>query len=166
MVACSGTATAATLITGAQIKNNSVTTKDVKNRSLRAGDFRRGSLPRGPAGPTGVSGPQGPPGLQGAAGAQGASGLSELQSVTASSPSNSESAKGPAISCPAGKRVISTDYAIVGGTTGLGGSVETDVVVTLVGSSGSLAFVDAIEEEATSANWSVSITALCARVAP
>ena len=51
MVACTGSATAATLITGAQIKNNSVGTKDVKNESLRAGDFKPGDLPRGPTAP-------------------------------------------------------------------------------------------------------------------
>ena len=65
VVACTGTATAATLITGKQIENNSVTTKDVKNKSLRAGDFRPGTQLRGPAGPAGAAAASGAPGRTG-----------------------------------------------------------------------------------------------------
>ncbi len=41
---------------------NSITTREVKNRSLLAVDFKRGQLPRGargPAGPAGATGPAG-----------------------------------------------------------------------------------------------------------
>ena len=70
-VALTGTAVATTsaLITGSQIKNNSITGTDVKNKSLRPIDFR-GSV-RGPRGLRGVAGPQGPPGAQGIQGIQG-----------------------------------------------------------------------------------------------
>jgi hypothetical protein len=74
-VALTGTAVATTsaLIGSAQIRNNSITGLDVKNRSLRPIDFR-GSV-RGPrglrglTGATGATGPAGPPGpATGAAG--------------------------------------------------------------------------------------------------
>jgi hypothetical protein len=74
-VALTGTAVATTsaLIGSAQIKNNSITGLDVKNRSLRPIDFR-GSV-RGPRGLRGLAGPQGPQGGQGAQGAQGIQGI-------------------------------------------------------------------------------------------
>jgi hypothetical protein len=48
-----------------QLRNNSVTGLKVKNRSLTALDFRRGSIPRGPAGPAGPAGAAGPAGPAG-----------------------------------------------------------------------------------------------------
>jgi hypothetical protein len=45
-----------------QLKKNAVTSKKVKNRSLKAVDFAAGQLPRGPQGPQGAQGPQGPAG--------------------------------------------------------------------------------------------------------
>ncbi len=82
--ALGGSAYAAGLITGADIKNrsiaakdlkkNAVNTKKVKNRSLLATDFKLGQLPAGATGPQGsqggdgAAGPQGPQGSQGAAG--------------------------------------------------------------------------------------------------
>jgi hypothetical protein len=47
------------------LPRNSVTTREVKNRSLRAVDFARGQLPRGPRGRTGPAGPAGPSGAAG-----------------------------------------------------------------------------------------------------
>ena len=65
-VALGGTATAAMLITGknvkdssltgADIKNRSLTGKDVRKRSLLANNFKNGQLPRGPQG---LQGPKG-----------------------------------------------------------------------------------------------------------
>jgi hypothetical protein len=76
-VALSGTAVATTsaLITGAQIKNNSISGVDVKNKSLTQQDFKgsvRGA--QGAAGPSGPAGPQGPQGFQGPQGGQGPEG--------------------------------------------------------------------------------------------
>jgi hypothetical protein len=70
-VALSGTAVATTsaLIGSAQIRNNSITGLDVKNRSLRPIDFR-GSV-RGPRGLRGLTGATGAAGAAGAAGAKG-----------------------------------------------------------------------------------------------
>jgi hypothetical protein len=52
----------------AQLKNNSVTSIKVANRSLRAIDFELGQLPAGPRGPAGPPGPAGPAGAAGATG--------------------------------------------------------------------------------------------------
>jgi hypothetical protein len=70
-VALTGTAVATTsaLIGSAQIRNNSITGIDVKNRSLRPIDFR-GSV-RGPRGLRGLTGATGATGAAGAAGAKG-----------------------------------------------------------------------------------------------
>ncbi|MFC7358952.1 collagen-like triple helix repeat-containing protein [Nocardioides astragali] len=73
-------ATASLMITGKQIKDGSVTTKDVKNRSLKAKDFsaKAKSKLRGPAGPAGPAGPRGATGATGPAGATGLQGLQGL----------------------------------------------------------------------------------------
>jgi hypothetical protein len=75
------TATAASLIGSAQIKNNSIQSKDVKNGTLKSADLAPGTAKAGPAGPQGPQGPQGPAGTPGGpqgpkgdTGAQGAQG--------------------------------------------------------------------------------------------
>jgi hypothetical protein len=68
---------AARVITGQQIKDNSVTARDIKNGSLLAADFKAGQLPRGATGAAGSQGPKGDtgvPGQNGAAGVQGPKG--------------------------------------------------------------------------------------------
>ena len=55
-VAGAGTATAAKVITGKQIKNSSITSTDVKNGSLLRKDFKSVQLPRGPQGLPGTAG--------------------------------------------------------------------------------------------------------------
>jgi len=83
VLACAGTATAAKLITGKDIKNSSVTGADIKNSSLKSADVKNGSLSasdlssgarkalKGDAGATGATGAAG---AAGAAGAQGVAG--------------------------------------------------------------------------------------------
>jgi hypothetical protein len=74
-----------------QLRNNSVTSGKVKDRSLLAKDFKAGQLPRGEQGP---KGDQGLPGEKGAQGEQGPAGPSEaitgtrtgFVSITAPSP--------------------------------------------------------------------------------
>jgi hypothetical protein len=88
VAALGGTAVAAKLIsgkdvrngslTGVDLKNGSVTGADIKDKSLTAKDFK-GSIqgaqgPAGPAGPAGVAGPAGPAGPQGETGAKGDTG--------------------------------------------------------------------------------------------
>jgi hypothetical protein len=166
VVACTGTATAATLITGKQIENNSVTTKDVKNKSLRAGDFRPGTLLRGPAGAAGATGPQGPQGAQGAQGATGAPGLSGLERISATTAFDSDSPKTIDATCPAGKQAIAADYDIAGGKTGVAPNTLLEVVVDQVGTFANQGFAGAYETDATGENWSLSLGVLCARVSP
>lgn len=85
-----GTATAASLITGKQIKNSTITAADIKANSIPGSDIRNGSLagvdlknstvtaaklaPSAKAALKGDTGPAGPAGAQGAAGAPGAPG--------------------------------------------------------------------------------------------
>lgn len=59
-------------VTGSDVKNSSITTADVRDKSLTPADFR-GSV-RGPAGAPGPAGAQGPKGVTGATGATGARG--------------------------------------------------------------------------------------------
>jgi hypothetical protein len=73
---CAATAGAAQLIDGGDVRNGTLTGRDVKDRSLTKRDFR-GSVrgPRGRRGPRGLpgaAGPQGPPGPAGARGPAGA----------------------------------------------------------------------------------------------
>jgi Collagen triple helix repeat (20 copies) len=76
-VALGGSSYAALRIGSAQIRNNSVKSVDVKNRSLLAKDFRAGQLPtgaRGAPGAPGAAGADGAPGVAGPNGSQGAPG--------------------------------------------------------------------------------------------
>jgi hypothetical protein len=78
-----GSATAAKLLTGKQIKNSSLTGADIRDRSLTAADFK-GALPsdtsvsgrNGAPGPKGDPGAAGGPGAKGERGAPGAPGAS------------------------------------------------------------------------------------------
>ena len=58
-----------------QLKNGSVNSAKVANRTLRAEDFRPGQLPAGAPGPQGQTGPQGLAGAKGEPGAKGDQGL-------------------------------------------------------------------------------------------
>jgi hypothetical protein len=76
VAAFGGTATAASVVTGKQIKNSSVTGADVKSGSLSTSDLSkkaRASL-KGNAGPQGPIGPKGDPGAPGQNGANGEKG--------------------------------------------------------------------------------------------
>jgi len=68
-VAIGGTsyAVATGSIDSREIKNNTVRSKDVRNRSLLARDFKADQLPRGPSGATGATGATGAPGDPGTA---------------------------------------------------------------------------------------------------
>jgi hypothetical protein len=80
-VALGGTSYAALTVTGAQVRDGSLSGRDVRRGSLSSAqikdgsllkrDFKAGQLSPGPAGAQGSQGPQGPQGLQGVAGAPG-----------------------------------------------------------------------------------------------
>lgn len=91
VVATAGTAAVQALITGAQIQDGTIASRDIKNgtitrtdigaatlsslRGQRGAQGARGAVgPQGPAGPVGAAGPQGPTGGTGSTGATGAQG--------------------------------------------------------------------------------------------
>lgn len=68
------TAAARLMVTGKQVKDSSLASRDIKNGSLLAKDFKPGQLPgaqSGTRGPQGDRGPQGERGPEGARGPQG-----------------------------------------------------------------------------------------------
>jgi hypothetical protein len=75
-VAFSGTATAALVMTGKNIKDGTITGKDVKNRTLGTNELSKKAVTslQGQRGPTGPGGPQGPKGEAGVQGVQGPKG--------------------------------------------------------------------------------------------
>jgi hypothetical protein len=90
-VALGGSATAAVLINGKDIKAgtiagkaikvNTIGSEKIKNGSLLSTDFKAGQLPagaRGPGGPQGAQGPQGAAGANGVNGQGGATGPSDI----------------------------------------------------------------------------------------
>ena len=150
--ASAGSATAASLITGKQIRNNTITSADVKNRSLGLGDLTtkaRQSLKA-------KDGSQGPAGPQGPQGAQGAPGVANVEIVEASSPSNS-SPKGVEAECPAGKRVIGS-----GGAVTLVGQAYLSAVTPL--ENGTSVRAIAFDNPDNPNDWHVTARAICATV--
>src|SRR3954447_24487904 len=73
-VVLGGSAYAAATISGKNIKDNSVTTADIKNKTLLANDFKPGQLPQASGAGAGQPGPQGPKGDAGAPGPKGDAG--------------------------------------------------------------------------------------------
>lgn len=102
LMSVAGGATAAAVVTGADIKNGTVASVDIKDRSLATVDFSadaRASLkgatgPRGSAGPAGPEGPAGPDGATGATGATGETGPTGATGATG--PAGAAGPTGPA----------------------------------------------------------------------
>jgi hypothetical protein len=126
-IALGGTATAAVVITGKQVKDGSVAGRDIANRSLTGLDVRDGSLtpldfngslqgqagPAGPQGPKGDRGAQGPAGATGPAGPQGPAGPAGLNGVSGletrvqdSVPIASGKWYAWNVACPTGKKAL------------------------------------------------------------
>jgi hypothetical protein len=115
-------ATAALMISGKQIKDNSVTSQDIKNRSLKVKDLstkaqtklkgRTGAT--GAAGARGPAGPAGPAGSSGLPGLPGIPGLSGFEVITnaLAIPAGLGSTTNPlTAACPAGKKAIAATSA-------------------------------------------------------
>ncbi len=64
-----------------QLKNNAVISSKVKNHSLKAVDFARGQIPKGPRGATGTAGTAGATGTAGTAGTTGTAGAAGATNV-------------------------------------------------------------------------------------
>jgi hypothetical protein len=139
VLVCAGSATAASTITGKQIKNNSVTGQDIKNRSLSASELSRGAIRslRGQDGSDGAPGPAGTPGLAG------------VQDVDSASITVQPGQIGDInADCPAGKTVIGTGFFDSIADTGFVKAYGT--------------FVGAVFENDTSIPVAVHVQAICA----
>jgi hypothetical protein len=161
VMALAGTATAAGLITSSQIRDDTIVSADVKNRSLKLRDLSAGvqrsikaSAEPAPAGPAGLAGPAGPAGPTGPQGVQGAPGLAEVEIVSKTSPSNNIG-KFRQVACPEGKTLIAP-----GATTAQGGFLSavrpTD--------GGGAALAAAADDPADGNPWSLTVYAVCAKV--
>jgi hypothetical protein len=124
VVISSTSATAAALITGNNVKDESLTGRDIRNGSVKSADIRDGSITvhdvqgdlRGPAGPIGPQGPkgdQGNQGNQGPQGPQGAQGVSGLEYVVVGEDVPKESQAAWGANCPEG----SGKKALAGGVS-------------------------------------------------
>ena len=120
-------ATAASMISSAQVKDNSLTTKDIKNGSLTAADLSAAAR----AELKGSQGPAGPAGATGATGATGASGVNGVQGPAGGfDPAKVTYIEGPAVTigpqangsgkatCPAGAKVLSGGWVVISGNVG------------------------------------------------
>jgi len=87
----------------AQLRDNAVTSKKVKNRSLLAIDFKPGQLPAGAPGPKGDKGDAGAPGISG------------YEIVTRRNDVTNQLFNSVAITCPAGKKAIGGGGGTAGG---------------------------------------------------
>jgi hypothetical protein len=132
LVASSGTATAALVMTGKNIQDGTITAKDVKNRTLGTKKLTKKAVSslkgqRGPAGPQGLAGPggatgvqgvQGPKGDTGAAGPQGPKGDTGVAQVTTRTGAIAFTANGTAehkdhaVMCQAGETVVGGGYGL------------------------------------------------------
>jgi hypothetical protein len=88
--------------------------------------------------------------------------LSGLQRVGAVSAFDSDSPKFATAFCPAGKRLVGTGYDLNEAKSGDAPDATTDIVVDAITPFSDIVQVTAYEEDATSANWSVSAYAICA----
>jgi hypothetical protein len=93
-------------------------------------------------------------------------GVNGLERVSSTSALNSDSPKNTTAKCPAGKVVVGTGFDTTNGDRGLPPNIESDVVIDQVSPFPTFdptsVFVAAIEEEPTSAIWSVTAFAICA----
>ncbi len=153
VVALGGTATAATLVTSSHIKNNTIRSADVRDRSLRLSDLATGVQRKlvtkaTNAGPTGPAGPAGP------AGPQGIPGLSQVEVVSAQSDA-SNAGKFVEVQCPQGKTMIAPGASI---------SPTSSATLTAVRPEDGGAQAVATDDPDDGFPWRVTAYAVCAAV--
>lgn len=95
------------------LPKNSVTTRQVKDRSLLAKDFKKGQIPRGEQGPEGAVGPQGPPGPVTVATLTKVKGNSQTVCAAGTTCAVASSVA----TCPTGSKVITGGFFNYSGTT-------------------------------------------------
>jgi hypothetical protein len=101
VMATTGSAVAASLITSKQIKNGTIKSKDLSAKAKR--DLRGNEGPRGAQGPTGPQGPAGP------------SAVSRIQRVEATLTVGPGVVESVSVNCPAGTSLVSGGWVIIGG---------------------------------------------------
>lgn len=104
LVGAASAGAAAKLITGKQIKNGSITKKDL------AKSARPKTGPRGPVGPQGQQGEQGPQGVPGPAGSVGATQVVLGPKVDMTASGDGGNVKSSTATCPSGTGVISGGF--------------------------------------------------------
>ena len=104
-VAMSGSAVAASLITGKQIKNRSITSKDISRATMRSLQGRDGL--DGEPGDTGPTGPQGP------AGPPGPSSIAQQTPVTVSATVAPGDVDHATATCPPGQGAVNGDWTYI-----------------------------------------------------
>lgn len=163
------------VITGKSVRDGSIRSADVGDRSLKAKDFARGQLPAGARGATGAQGPKGDAGPQGATGAQGPAGATKYEFRSVTSASNSDSPKEIMAECPEGTFVIGSYYDIAGGKTGTAPNQVARVVADkllptgpngIVTDTPNRVYLQAYESEAITDNWSLRVGVTCAAMTP
>lgn len=109
-----GAAYGASKVTGAQIKDGTITAKDLKNRSITTSKLATRTLEdlQGSPGDTGPAGPAGPAGPQGPA---GPTVVGKLTPVGARKTIAAGTVDSVTVACPAGMRVISGGFMSLGG---------------------------------------------------
>jgi hypothetical protein len=125
-----------------QLTKNAVTSAKVRDGSLTAADFRRGTLkagPRGPAGPAGPQGANGQTGAQGPAGPQGTSGPAGPPGTTGpAGPKGDTGPPGPPGSDGvSGYEVVSSD-SVVATAAGVVAEAECPAGTSVLGGGGTL----------------------------
>jgi hypothetical protein len=138
----------------AQLQKKAVTGAKVKNRTLTAVDFKAGQLPAGPQGPAGPEGPRGDTGAAGQPGPAGATGISGYEVVnTAPATLGPGAITAVSASCPAGKKVL-----------GGGGTVGHDVRILASRPVGETAWWWQAQNEGASTVTGMQGYAICANV--
>jgi hypothetical protein len=165
LVVAGGTALAAGLgkesVGSRQLKKEAVTS--AKIAAATKTELKGATGPAGAKGDKGDRGERGERGLQGLQGLQGIPGLSELQLVTQTVASSTTSPKTVTVSCPAGKKVVSSGFDIDGGSSG--GQKEAAIDESKVSASLESAFFEAYNEKgAGTPSWSLEGEIVCANV--
>jgi Collagen triple helix repeat (20 copies) len=190
LVAFSGSATAALVMTGKNIKDGTITAKDVKNRTLGTNKLSNNAVsllkgqpgpagPQGPKGEPGVQGVQGPKGDTGPAGQQGPKGDTGVAQVTTrtagiafTADGTIGEAKDQAAMCQAGETVVGGGYRLP--NTAMAAGVGSVPVFAALQSRPANAFGDPAQNGQEPRGWyveakkgadvagTVAITVLCA----
>ena len=151
-LACAGSATAGSLITSAQVQNNSLKSVDVKNKSLKFRDLAAGARTQ----LKGAPGPQGPQGPKGDAGdgSGGPAAVSGYEQVSQATESSNSSVKSITVECPAGKKALSA-----GASLPVGSAVITNIRVSDDGNAATLAAGDNPD---SASPWALTGRVVCA----